>query len=183
MTRRLAILSPALLAAGIGWANLREPGRWYGLAAAELAAVTTWPLLLLALVFGAPAVLALAVPRSWRVWYRRRHPGEGRHIPARLRRAVCSADRWRCVGCRWEGYEIDHIRPWACGGLTSLWNLALLCTRCNKVKSNYWRYPSGSVTYRPWSGYDDQAEAALILAAERRARRNPARWLRAALAL
>jgi hypothetical protein len=130
-----------------------------------------------------PAVLAVIVPRRWRAWWRHLHPGYRPHIRVRLRRAVEAADRYRCVSCR-EPFDLqlDHIRPWSSGGPTALWNLALLCGWCNRVKSNYWQYRSGFVSYRPY-GTGDLALAAEILRAERRARANPFRWLRACLAL
>ena len=33
--------------------------------------------------------------------------------------------------------EIDHIRPQAAGGITSLDNLCLACIRCNRFKRDY----------------------------------------------
>jgi hypothetical protein len=80
------------------------------------------------------------------------------------------------------GLQLDHIRPWSAGGLTSLFNLAVLCSLHNRVKSNYWRDRDGFVHYRAFTRADDLAIAAAVLRAERRCRRSPLRWLRAARA-
>jgi HNH endonuclease len=179
-TTRLTLLTPV---AGVAaWGALREPGGDAGALAAAGVALVLGPLILLALVFFAPAMAGTLVPRRMRMWWRR---GELHRpsIPAVLRRAVLAADRYHCVWCgsAWQ-LQLDHIRPWSCGGLSSLWNLAVLCGRCNRVKSNYWVWQSGRVTYRAFAGSDSQRLAAQILAAERRARCNPLRWLRAAYA-
>jgi hypothetical protein len=124
------------------------------------------------------------IPRSWRVAYRRAHGREGArsaYVSPRLRRRVMAADRYRCVlrsGCS-GGLEVDHYRPWAGGGRTILSNCFALCHWHNRVKSNYWRARDGYVFYRPFSGADDRVLAAAVLAAERRARRNPCRYVRA----
>jgi hypothetical protein len=70
--------------------------------------------------------------------------------------------------------------PWSRGGLTSLWNCSVLCALHNRIKSDYWVYRSGRACYRPWDGHANEALAADILAAERRARINLLRWLAAA---
>lgn len=95
-----------------------------------------------------------------------------------------AADRYRCVFCKSaQQPQVDHIRPWAAGGLNSLFNFAILCGPCNRVKSNYWRYRGGFEMYRGWEGSEDMITARRILACERRHRWNPLRWLRAAWAL
>jgi hypothetical protein len=134
-------------------------------------------------------LLAVAIPRSWRVWWRRGRPRPS--IRARLRRRVYAADNYHCVYCwRTVDLQLDHVRPWSTGGLSSLWNLVTLCGSCNRAKSNYWQYRNGRIVFRLWT-YDDVERmptryqldiAAAILARERRARRNPLRWLRAAAA-
>ena|SRR5215831_142381 len=131
-------------------------------------------------------VLVLLVPRYQRHVYRKRRPRakqRSARISNRLRTMVERADRRRCVYChaRWqpgaERFPVDHMVPWLMGGLTCLWNCALLCKRCNSVKSCYWVAPSGHVYYRGRGR--PPAQAPLILAAERRARWSPWRWLRA----
>ncbi len=62
----------------------------------------------------------------------------GRAIPAHLRTALLERDR-RCVvpGCDVEdGLEIDHVRPFAEGGPTSLDNLARLCRWHHQLKTH-----------------------------------------------
>lgn len=104
-------------------------------------------------------------------------------ISAHLHRMVERADRHRCVYCqaRWvrgtKRFPVDHMVPWIMGGLTCLWNSALLCQRCNSVKSCYWVAPSGRVYYR--GRKTPPPEAAQILAAELAARQSVLRWLRA----
>lgn len=46
-----------------------------------------------------------------------------------------------CQGCYWwfddyEDLEVDHKNPKSAGGEDTLGNLTLLCSRCNKIKSN-----------------------------------------------
>ena len=46
-----------------------------------------------------------------------------------------------CQGCFWwfddhEDLEVDHQHPKSAGGEDTLGNLTLLCSRCNKIKSN-----------------------------------------------
>lgn len=58
---------------------------------------------------------------------------------------------YRCAHCgKWCGrpggeharipdyakMEVDHIRPWSCGGSNALYNLQPLCKPCNRAKSN-----------------------------------------------
>lgn len=107
-----------------------------------------------------------------------------KHIPVRRRRAVYAADRSRCVHCHSViRLEVDHRRPHACRGRNWWFNLFTLCRRCNKVKSDYHVRPDGTVNYHPFQGFSDRGEAAAILASERRACMNPARWLRLIAAL
>jgi HNH endonuclease len=126
------------------------------------------------------------IPRTWRSWWRRGRPRP--HIPDRLRYRVQRADRWQCVYCGYHyDLQLDHVRPWSAGGLSSLWNLVTLCGTCNRAKSNYWRYRSGRIIYRAYTAdgaermpsRSEIAGAALILAAERHARLSPLRWARA----
>jgi len=139
------------------------------------------------LLSGPGGLLVYLVPRRRRVWWRHlraRGAQRSARIPTRLRRMVGRADRGRCVYCgsRWR-LQVDHIVPWSLGGVTCLWNLALLCGQHNRVKSNLWVSRAGRVYYRPFTGSADQVQAIAIAAAERRARRSPARWVRALAAM
>lgn len=106
-------------------------------------------------------------------------------IPARVHRAVLRADRYRCVRCGYLGGQVrgdlhvDHIRPWAGGGLTAIWNLMTLCSECNLAKCNYWKDRDGYIHYRYGLNSPLLPRAAAILACEKRQRFNPARWVRA----
>lgn len=125
------------------------------------------------------------VPR--RVRMARRHDRPRPSIPGWLRRAVYAADRYRCVYCGSQlKIQLDHVIPWSFGGLTTLWNLVTLCGSCNRIKSNYWKSDTGKVYYRSFYSPARRLPgtavgmAGMILARELRARRNPARWVRAA---
>jgi hypothetical protein len=182
---RAGMASWAVPAAGAGiiWSEMGDPGHRGGLGAAEGLALAAWPFLLAFVLYGLPAaVVGLAVPWRLRRWYRRGYDRPA--VAAWLRRAVYAADRYRCCWCRGRfQLQVDHIRPWSLGGLTCLWNTAVLCGRCNRVKSNYWRFRSGHVVYRAFEGSADARVAAAILAHEKRMRWNAARWLRAVWAL
>jgi hypothetical protein len=163
-----------------------------GILAIASAALT---LAVLAPAFSNPGgVLALCVPRRRRYMHRHRlatrrwrpRPRSRQHssrISERLRRMVERADRYRCVGCGvyWlpsqKRFAVDHMVPWIMGGLTCLWNSALLCQTCNSVKSCYWVAPSGQVYYR--GRKQPPPQAAEILRRELAARRSLWRWLRA----
>jgi hypothetical protein len=190
MTRRrqrrsngLPLLSfgPPLLAMA-AWGKLHEPFKDQGLLA----------LLVLGVIAGlmVPAVLLsledlpkLLLPARWRAAYRRgaaREDQRSSYIPLYLRQVVLAIDGRQCAWCHsTDRLQIDHIRPWAAGGLAVLWNLMTLCGTCNKVKSNYW--PGGY--YRAFVGFDNIAEARDILRCERWRRLSPARWVRAGFAL
>jgi hypothetical protein len=154
------------------WQHAGQPVGTTGLYA--LLAVTVIPF----------ACRAILVPRQMRMAWRQMNGGRRPHIPVRLRRAVFAADGWACVACgNTAGLQLDHVRPWSCGGLNRIWNLVTLCANCNRVKSNYWVWANGRVTYTGWEGSSNRQLAAAILAVERRARRNPWRWCRAAFTL
>lgn len=51
-----------------------------------------------------------------------------------LRTAVMRRDHGMCRYCGAPAAEIDHMDPWARGGLTVLSNLAAACQRCNRSK-------------------------------------------------
>jgi hypothetical protein len=63
-----------------------------------------------------------------------------RYIPADIRRAVSQRDQGRCTFVSASGHrceertrlELDHIKPLACGGETSVENLRLLCRAHNQ---------------------------------------------------
>ncbi len=92
---------------------------------------------------------AIAAFLAWSKGRRRprkpaRDAGTGsRGIPLRLRYAVLERDGFRCVACgavpdsrHRINLEIDHKKPRAEGGTTTLDNLQTLCTRCNRGKSD-----------------------------------------------
>jgi hypothetical protein len=138
-----------------------------------------YPLLVI-LALEAPGAL---VPASWRAWYWK-DSHERPHIRNWLRRAVYAADRYACCYCGSSAQiQLDHVKPWSVGGRTSFWNFCTLCAHHNRVKSNYWVHKSTRVTYTPWKGYGDSAQAAAILACELRHRRSLMRLVRAAIAL
>jgi hypothetical protein len=153
-------------------------------------------------------LIALVVPRETRGRYRQAHgrqrvsirtgkvvQARSAQVSARQERRVRAADRHRCVaqhlatreypcagepGGRWF-HEIDHRIPWIAGGITWLPNLFLLCFFHNQTKCNYNVDRDGYVHYRrsSYGGVYDPVLAAAVLAAERKAARNPLRWLRA----
>jgi hypothetical protein len=151
-------------------------------------------------VFGIPgAIMTVVPPRSWRKWWRQRHPGwperilhwavrspvgrsraKSAYIPKWFARVVKAADRGRCVACgSTDRLNIDHVMPWSLGGLTILWNCMTLCWTCNRAKSNAWIFHG-----RFWASKTcNPALAEPILRIQLRHRRNVARWLRAAWAL
>jgi 5-methylcytosine-specific restriction endonuclease McrA len=183
------------------WAELGDPLAGRGLVALSVVSLLVVPVVMLAVVTTPGALAKAAVPRSWRAWWRRgrKHP----RPKALLVRTVRAADRNRCVGCGVRqaelkaagvvlqmagqrprtSLELDHYFPFSLGGLLILWNLFLLCPRCNVVKSNYWRDDHGHVTYRAFAGFRSTHEAAAILRREWLARFSLFRWWRAAWAL
>lgn len=191
MSRRAragSYLTPGLAAGPAAWAVLHEPLRWAGLGMLEAAGALLVPIALTTVVYAPGYLLAgLLVPRSWRAGHRYRHGREfcrSARIPLRIRRAVFAADRYRCVYCgSARGLCVDHVMPWSLGGLSSLWNLMTLCQRCNLIKSNYWRWHSGRVSYRGWKDYENVSGASDILARELRARWSILRWWRAAVTI
>lgn len=122
--------------------------------------------------------------------WRRKPPGRP-HIPVRLRRRVWGIDGHYCVACAagcWRPGDLapddtrlhlDHVKPYAWGGLTSGWNLVTLCRYHNLVKSTFWVGPGGRWHYRHQSGYGDLTGVAAyeIYRAELAARRDVRRLL------
>jgi 5-methylcytosine-specific restriction endonuclease McrA len=154
------------------------------------------PVAVLATLFSNPGGLLVALLTTRRQRYEHRHRLANRRWRARsrqqqrssrisshLRRMVERADRRTCVACgaRWgkgqDRFPVDHMVPWIMGGLTCLWNSALLCKSCNSIKSCYWVAPSGREYYR--GRRKPPAYAKIVLAAEYANRRGLARWLRA----
>lgn len=180
---------------------VHEIGTGTGFGVLVGSATLLWPLIVIGLIMLPSCIQVLVVPHRVRAARRHRErerererarqearepdghrPGD--HVPAWLKRVIAAADRHRCVYCgARRGLQYDHILPWDRGGLSSLFNLALLCCDCNRIKSDYWEYRNGYVGYRPWAGYRNKPLARRILAKERRRRLYPWRWLRAAWAL
>lgn len=188
--RRVAGPGGSAAAAITGWTALHQAGGLITLMLLGLAALAGWPLLVLPVFCAPAALLAGLVPRRFRAARRKALRDAGYDdrpaVPALFQRAVWAADRGRCVYCTRTGLvprthqrHIDHVVPWAAGGLTAAWNLMLLCPHHNLVKSNYWRERNGYVSYRPGRA-GNETLAAAILAAELRERRNPLRWARMA---
>src|SRR6266568_2427907 len=176
------------------------------LAAAGSGPVLRWVLLPVAgtaclvlpvLAWSAGGLRPLLTPRRVRMAQRKpytdprtsqlvRHPRPA--LPKRLRDIIMAADRSRCVACkrspRRHGVKLqfDHYIPWSFGGLSSLFNVMLLCAECNRVKSNYWRSDSGKVYYRGWAGMTSATRAGGITRRELIARHSPLRWARVGLA-
>jgi hypothetical protein len=56
-----------------------------------------------------------------------------RHIPSAIRHAVYLRDKGKCTNCgSTRAIEVDHIIPFAKGGLSEPENLRLLCRSCNQ---------------------------------------------------
>jgi 5-methylcytosine-specific restriction endonuclease McrA len=191
------------------WQVAGQPGQLDGALALALFAAALALALRFAVIFTGHPMAAALVPAHYRRAHRthrerptRRHPhGRGRKaLPAHLRRRCYAGDRYRCVACgrhaaelaplgRGFGLQVDHLVPYAAGGLASLWNTVTLCGRCNRIKSNYNVSADGYVHYR--NKFEDLAHvehselidaAAWILEQELAARRSPLRWARCALA-
>lgn len=136
----------------------------------------------------------LLIPRRWRINYRQRHGRAGAkssYIPRQLHDAVFFADRHRCISCGTRSdLQVDHMIPWAGGGIASVLNCFTLCGTENLIKSNYSVDKDGYVHYREFTGELAQVKisdklrwAAHILAIEKRKRWSIVRWLRLAWAM
>jgi 5-methylcytosine-specific restriction endonuclease McrA len=75
---------------------------------------------------------------------KRRSAGNGRYVPADVKRAVFKRDGGRCTsvgddkhrcGTR-KSLEFDHVTPFAKGGLTTVGDLRLRCRRHNQVEAD-----------------------------------------------
>jgi 5-methylcytosine-specific restriction endonuclease McrA len=184
---RLVMFAPGPLLGAAGWVKLGQPewdGRPVLLGVLVVAGFLLWPPVILA-VMALLTVPHLVTPRKWRMIYRHAHGRAGArsaYIPAHLRKATLFADQKHCLSCKSAtSLQIDHILPWAAGGRTWFWNLAVLCGRCNRIKSNYWHKTPH--LYRPFPGADNPAKAAAIERKERWHRWNPVRMARAAWGL
>jgi HNH endonuclease len=141
------------------------------------------PLAVLVAIGGPP----MLVPREWRATWRNRRRGwlifrgpsrseqHSSRISLRLRRKVLAAGRYRCLYCGSQSrLDIDHIIPWAWGGLTRFWNLAVLCDEHNLVKRDWWADRHGRV-----HGHSSRPDiAAEIYAREKSQRISLFRWAR-----
>jgi mannosyltransferase OCH1-like enzyme len=59
------------------------------------------------------------------------------HIPDDIKQFVWQRDKGKCVRCgKQENLEFDHIIPFSKGGSSTARNLQLLCTECNRDKSD-----------------------------------------------
>ena len=69
-------------------------------------------------------------------------------IPTEIRKQIYQRDSYTCVLCglmgggtthaeKIKGFEIDHIKPNAAGGDSSIQNLQVLCRKCNNSKRHY----------------------------------------------
>lgn len=201
---RILLLAAAATA---GWWYLTAPASlltadWAALGWALLAAeLGAWVTPRAILFFTGPAwwcALVTANQRArWRNWRKHGFPWplrwvlgiKGRpHIPDRLRRWVYRADRFACIFCgaTWD-LEMEHVRPFSRGGLSSLWNFITLCAHCNEVKSDFWRYRRAHgrrsrAYYRGFEGSESAQQAEAILEAGRRAQRSLARLARLMIA-
>lgn len=85
-------------------------------------------------------VVALVAILGWwalRKRFARRAQERKRYVPQELKHQVFRKYKGRCVRCGSpENLEYDHIRPFSKGGETSLRNLQLLCSRCNRKKKD-----------------------------------------------
>lgn len=191
---RTVTFVPGFGLAGYGWTELGKPAQLAGLTVMAAAALAVWPALVLtaACLCNASVLAGLCVPRRVRARYRdhlindRQIPRSAQrssYISKRLRRVTYAADRYRCAGCgiRHVRFQVDHVIPWAGGGLTVLWNTMTLCVTCNGIKSNYSRDRDGYEHYA--GGRADIYLARKILHREKRHRFNPLRYPRAAWAL
>jgi len=175
-------------------AVLLGPWAWLGAPGVPVAGILLCSAALLcypAAALCSPGFPACLAPRQSRAdWRHRRDRGEQRsgRVPAWLRRIVILAYLGRCAARKLDdpcagGPEVDHVIPWAVGGLSWFPNLRVLCQHHNKIASDYWVSRDGFVNYHPWPGAADAALAARIRRAEKWRGRNPLRWVLAALAL
>lgn len=64
------------------------------------------------------------------------------YVPAATVAYVLKRDNFKCKICRrTANLEIDHIVPTSKGGRCILSNLQVLCSWCNRAKSNHYLHP------------------------------------------
>jgi hypothetical protein len=62
---------------------------------------------------------------------------KSRYIPKAFKKIVWLRDEGKCVECgNAENLEYDHIIPFSKGGANTVRNIQILCSKCNKKKSN-----------------------------------------------
>ncbi|HEX6981544.1 MAG TPA: HNH endonuclease [Balneolaceae bacterium] len=60
------------------------------------------------------------------------------NVKAKDKRLIYSRDNKKCQFCdQQQTIRIDHVIPLSFGGCNDVWNLQLLCKRCNQKKLNY----------------------------------------------
>lgn len=183
MIRRTFSSAPCFMPLGLllwAWVSLGRVGHADGLYTV-LGLSMVGAILMPGIVISVEALPLLLIPARWRSAWRR-----GRSRPSirmYLRRAVLAADCYRCCWCHATAdLQVDHIKPWAVGGLNALWNMAVLCGKCNRLKSDCWRFRGGRINYHPY-GRGNKELALAMLRYERWHRWKPTRWLRAGWSL
>ena len=74
------------------------------------------------------------VKHAWWFWVKNY---DRKRVSPALQRLVFQRDGFRCLCCGWEQeLRVDHVRPVALGGPTTLTNLQTLCDRCNRLKND-----------------------------------------------
>ena len=62
---------------------------------------------------------------------------KSRYIPKTIKKIIWLRDGGKCVECgSQENLEFDHIIPFSKGGANTVKNIQILCSKCNKKKSN-----------------------------------------------
>jgi hypothetical protein len=110
---------------------------------------------------------------------RNRATGNGRHMPAAVRRAVWERDGGRCTFVSAAGHrceartrlEFDHVEPVACDGRTTAGNLRLRCRAHNQYAADY-RFGAGFMSRKREAAQRvaEQARARAAAAEEARVR-------------
>ncbi len=78
----------------------------------------------------APVVAGVAITTRPRA---RKDIGKGRYIPVQVKENIFNRDKNKCSKCGSKHkLQIDHIKPYALGGLSEERNLRLLCRNCNQ---------------------------------------------------